>query len=197
MLRPGQTKIPNTLSDSKPKRRTAPAELSLSSSLSVRKYSAKDAGFENGLRDLNFKPTTREAQPDAKSVAEILEIMERERDSPPPDSENFYEVLSFIETENEAMVINELTLKLLPFRHTSRNNGRTQHLLYRLSRPWQEWGSAKPGILPLPEPDCCITLKSSAFTEDQKSISHLLTLTEPGIILFSYVRSRLLCRDLL
>ena len=148
-----------------------PTELSSTSSLSSRAYSAKDTRFEKALTALRVTVGRCEQQPDAEDVKRLLEIMEKKRDSPEPDgdSRDFYEIVSIAEVENEAMVVGRVTPLLWPIRDLTRNNHRTKDLLYRMDTQWQNWGSAQPGELPTGKPDRCILFKASAFTPNERA----------------------------
>lgn len=178
--RSGSSKFPSKSSTTSSKRScpTDPEGASLSSSASSPAYSAKDPGFEKGLGSLNVKSTRFRIEPDAEEVEKLLNMMERERDSPPPDSAVFYRTLSFAESENETTVTTDITPLLMPRQHILRDNDKTKDLLYRLDKVWQGWGSAKPGILPTPRPDFGITFKESAFTPDEQN--HMISPYKDG-----------------
>ena len=147
-----------------------PSELSSTSSLLSRAYSAKDVRFEKALTALRVTVGRCEQQPDTEDVKRLLEVMERKRDSPEPDrdSRDFYEILSIAEVENEAMVVGRVTPLLWPIRDLTRNNHKTKDLLYRMDTQWQNWGSAQPGELPTGKPDRCVLFKGSAFSPDER-----------------------------
>ncbi|KAA6412206.1 MAG: hypothetical protein FRX48_04358 [Lasallia pustulata] len=141
---------------------------------SGRAYAATDIRFENALRALNIKFARREVQPDADDVKAILDVMEKGRQSPEPDSVEFYETLSLVQEENESAVIVRLTPLLIPLRDRASNNHKTKDLLYRFDTQWRSLGSLCPRFLPIPKPDLCITFNSSAFSfEEQEEMDSL------------------------
>ena len=141
---------------------------SATSSQSGRAYPATDIRFEKALGDLNVKFARREVQPDAEDVKAIIGVMEKRRDSPEPDSGEFYETLSLAQEENEAAVLVRLTTLLVPLRDRPSNNHKTKNLLYRFDTQWRGLGSARPGSLPIPKPDLCITVRASAFSREEQ-----------------------------
>ena len=143
-------------------KRSSCTEPSSVSSVSTRAYAAKDPRFEVELRGLNVDYTELE-KPDAEEVARVLEIMDRKRDSPEPDSKLFHQTRCIVKRENESKVTHTLSPLLLVQRELPCNNCKTRNLLYRQDVPWLQWGSAQPGRLPTPKPDLCITYKDSAF----------------------------------
>lgn len=151
-------------------KRSCPSLLSnphSASSQSARSYAATNVRFENALKALNVKFARREVQPDVENVKAILQIMEKERDSPEPDSREFYETLCMADNENEAMVTIRLTTLLIPLRDRPSNNHKTKDLLYRFDAPWRGFGSVHPGCLPMPSPDLCISVRRAAFTPSE------------------------------
>ena len=154
-------------------KRSCPTELSelsepsATSSQSARSYAATDVRFEKALRASNVKFARREEQPNAEDIKTILKVMEEKRDSPEPDSCEFYETLSLADSENEAMVTTRLTTLLIPLRDRSSNKHKTKDLLYRFDTHWRGFGSVDPGFLPTPKPDLCISIMRSAFTSEE------------------------------
>ena len=153
-------------------KRSRPTELSgqsTTSSQSGRAYAATDIRFEKTLSALNVKFARRDVQPDANDVKAILDVMEEGRDSPEPDSDEFYETLSLVQKENEAAVMIRLTTLLVPLRDRPSNNHKTKDLLYRFDTRWRSLGSVRPGLLPVPKPGLCITIRDSAFSPEEQS----------------------------
>ena len=154
-------------------KRSCPTELSelsepsATSSQAARSYAATDVRFEKALRAFNVKFARREEQPDAEDMKTILQVMEEKRDSPEPDSCEFYETLSLADSENEAMVTTRLTTLLIPLRDRPSNKHKTKDLLYRFDTQWRGFGSVDPGYLPTPKPDLCISIMRSAFTPEE------------------------------
>ena len=171
-MAPSSSTKPQSKSAATPSKRSCPTptELSSSNSLSSRAYSAKDVRFEKALTALKVTVGRSAQQPDAEDVKRLLEVMEKKRDSPEPefDSGDFYEIVSIVESENEAMVVGRVTTLLWPIRDLTRNNHNTKDLLYRMDTQWQNWGSVQPGELPTGKPDRCILFKGSAFTPDER-----------------------------
>ena len=63
--------------------------------------------------------------------------METKRESPEPESGDFYEIVSIAEGENEATVVGRATTLLWPIRDLTRNNHKTKDLHYRMDTQWQ------------------------------------------------------------
>ena len=140
---------------------------SVSSAASSRSLAANNIRFELELRALNVDYTELE-KPDPEEVARVLEVMEKKRDSPEPDSKLFHEIRRIVKSENEASITKKLTPLLLVERNLSFNSHKTSNLLYRSDTSWGQWGSARPGRLPVPKPDLCISYKGSAFNPDKR-----------------------------
>ena len=169
-MAPSSSTKPQSESAAIPSRRNCPTptELSSTSSLPSRAYPPQDVRFEKALTALKVTVGRCGQQPDAEDVKRLLEVMEKKRDSPEPelDSGDFYEIVSFVESENEAMVVSRVTALLWPIRDLNRNNHKTKDLLYRVDTQWQNWGSVQPGELPTGKPDRCILFKGSAFNPE-------------------------------
>lgn len=144
---------------------TAPS--SRLSAASSRSLSASNIRFEWELKALNVDYTARE-KPDLEEVRSLLKVMERDRDSPEPDSKLFHEIRCVVRSENEASITQDLSPLLLVRRKLPSNNHKTSNLLYRADTSWGQWGSAQPGRLPVPKPDLCISYKASAFNLDEQ-----------------------------
>ncbi|KAI4120984.1 MAG: hypothetical protein LQ347_006985 [Umbilicaria vellea] len=149
--------------------RTFPEERSSASSQSSRSLAATDVRFENELRHLNVDLSGTE-EPNVEDVIRFREVMERGRNSPDPDRAEFHQIRLLVERENEVTITSRLTPLLLPHRDLPSNSHRTRNLLYRQDTPWQNWGSASPGVLPTPKPDLCITFKDSAFDPGRRKL---------------------------
>ncbi|KAA6411925.1 MAG: hypothetical protein FRX48_04075 [Lasallia pustulata] len=76
-------------------------------------YAATDVHFEKTLSALNVKFERRGIQPDAEDFKAILDIMGKVRDSPEPDSSEFYETLFIVQKEIKSAVIARLTPLLI------------------------------------------------------------------------------------
>lgn len=85
--------------------------------------------------------------------------MEQGRASPEPNPETFHQVRQLVEYEDEATVMIRLSPLLFPTRDTPADIHMTKHLFYRYDAAWQDWCSARPGVLPVPKPDLCIAFK--------------------------------------
>lgn len=118
---------------------------------------------------MNVKSPRLDREPDADDVKKLLNIMEQKRDSPPPDSDAFSRTLASAESPNESAVFTYVTPLLIPRLELVRGTDKTKNLEYRMNEGWQAWGSAKPGVLPIPKPDFTITFKESTFTPEERS----------------------------
>lgn len=159
-----------SISSSKRSCSTKLSELSEPSAIfsqSTRSYAATDLRFEKALRTFNVKFARREEQSDAEDIKTILKVMKEKRDSPEPDSCEFYETLSLADIENEAMITTRLTILLISLRDRPSNKHKTKDLLYRFDTQWRGFGSVDSGFLPTPKPDLCISIMHSAFTSEE------------------------------
>ena len=147
-----------------------PTDISSQSSIwSSRSCTANSPLFEKTLGDMGVMFSRREVQPDKEDLKTILEVIQKQRDSPEPDRGEFYETLSLVDKANETTVTNRLTPLLIPFRDLPSNNRNTSKLLYRSDSPWPGFGSVCPRMLPVPQPDLVISFGSAAFTPEQKT----------------------------
>ena len=137
------------------------------SGASSRSLAASNIRFELELKALNVDYTERE-EPDPEEVTSLLKVMERNRNSPEPDSKLFHEIRRVVKSENEAGITKRLSPLLLVERDVPSNDHKTSNLLYRSDTSWSQWGSAQPGRLPVPKPDLCISYKDSAFNSEER-----------------------------
>lgn len=73
---------------------------------------------------------------------------------------------------------------LFPYRDLPTNNQKTSNLVYIDDALWIEWGSIKPGSLPVPKPDLTFAFKRKAFSR-----AELQRMTSPYIFADSYAPS--------
>ncbi|KAL8787170.1 MAG: hypothetical protein Q9213_002386 [Squamulea squamosa] len=153
------------------------------SSASSRACAASSPRFEKLLKDcqLDIKGTEK---PNADDVDMWKRIMATERDSPEPDATVFHLTREQVKSKNEVSVVKRLSPMLFPYRDLPTNNQKTRNLVYIDDSLWIEWGSIKPGYLPVPKPDLTIAFNDEAFTT-----SELAKMTSPYILATSYAPS--------
>ncbi|KAL8725074.1 MAG: hypothetical protein Q9166_007585 [cf. Caloplaca sp. 2 TL-2023] len=174
--KPVQHRRVSELSSSK--RSLSTAGLSSEPSSSSRACSASSARFDKHLKDCNFD-LQRAEEPERESLESWRDMMAKKRDSPEPDADMFHLTRKQVASRNEV-----LSPMLFPYRDLPINNQKTQNLVYIDDETWSEWGSNKPGSLPPPKPDLCITFKEEAFTPQE-----LEKMKSPYIVCDSYAPS--------
>ena len=141
---------------------------SVLSTTSTRAYGPSNPLFEVELENAGVVMIGFE-QPAKGGVERIRAVMERERGSPEPDQELFHQTRVVVQRENESAIVAQLSPLLLEHRNIPRNNDKTQHLLYRDDTPWAATGSSRPGLLPVPKPDLCLSYLKSAFDPSERA----------------------------
>lgn len=130
-----------------------------------RSYPPQSPSFHACLRQLNVN-FTPEHEPDQRDLRQLLEVMGKERDSPPPDAQTFHEIVGAVKSENETAVLIRMTPLLLPTRNLPRDNQETSDLFYRWDTLFKRFGSPLPG-LPIPKPDIAVGFRRAAFSPAQ------------------------------
>lgn len=145
--------------------------------------SAKGSHFVKALERSNID-LTRCEDLKVQEIKRILDLMERPRESPAPDSEFFHQTRRTILHENKAQITMDLSPLLLVLRKLPSNNHKTENLLYRVDAQWYNWGSTEPENLPAPKPDFYVCYKHDAFDPDLPKQMTSPYLDEKGYALF-------------
>ncbi|KAL8680959.1 MAG: hypothetical protein Q9186_002859 [Xanthomendoza sp. 1 TL-2023] len=155
-------------------------DLQSNASMSSRACAANSPRFEKHLKDCCYDIKGAE-KPDPNDLEEWRKVMAQKRESPEPDAELFHLTREQVKSKNEVSVVKRLSPMLFPYRDLPINNQKTNNLVYIDDSQWIEWGSIKPGYLPIPKPDLTIAFKEESFTT-----AELERMISPYILATSY-----------
>ena len=85
------------------KRTHSTAEVSTESSGSTRAYAPSSARFEKCLEECNVEIEETE-EPDQEDLETLRSVLAKERDSPEPDGQFFYQTRVQVDTKNEVSI---------------------------------------------------------------------------------------------